>query len=209
MPLITQEIIESLNPYYYIDYKTIQRGQQLFRENRIRMIEFTGDRALCQVNEAAGSFIVSLQMVAKNKLVYQCQCEDFEQRHLCKHVIGSFQAIKNYLATEGENKWQYRLSMVLEDAPKQASKSQRQRYIVLFGLQKESYYTTTRYTLHPFILKATNFPSLQFLQDAQDPELLNQHLENDKTWRRWFETPYQALHPAACLNLPWEGISIA
>lgn len=208
MPIITQETLESLNPYYYVDYKTVLKGQQLFRAHQARVIEFTGDRASFIVTEADADYAVGLQMLNKKQMAYECECAEFSKIHFCRHIVAAIQALSVYLDKEASNNWEYRLSLVMQNAPKKGSGSQRPRYAILFGLEKTDFYSYSRFSLKALVIKAADWSELKSLGNTVAAEAFNQLLEAVTSWRRYAQTPYQSLHPSGCINLPPEGVAL-
>lgn len=208
MPVITRETLDYLNPYYYVDYKTVLRGQQLFRAGQTKIVAFSGDRATINVSDDRKVYTVEMELLTRKQVGFNCDCDTFPKHNYCQHVVASVQALTVYLDTEAADNWEYRLSLVLENAPKKTSGASRARYAMLFGLQKTDYYNSSRYSLHVLVIKSADWPALKGLGEKVDAEDFNQRLDADTSWRRSIQVPYQALHYAGCINLPPEGVSV-
>jgi non-specific serine/threonine protein kinase len=207
MPVLTPELISSYNIYYHTDFRTVQRGQQLFRQQKAVVSEFSGDSAICEVHGPKASDTVEIRLVGKRQLQFSCTCTEWDSNSACQHIVASLMALSQYLVTEAYDHWEYKLSLVLDSTPKKALVSHRQRYAVIFGLKKETYYQSTRYGLAGYTLRAVDWPALETLGNKADPAALNELLEKDRTWQRLLQSPYQAINPAGSINLPPEGIA--
>lgn len=208
MPLLTQEALSSLNVYHYADYKVVQRGQQLFNEHRVEITEFTGESATYHVLDQGDLYAVKISMIGKKQVAFHCNCPHFDANRMCKHIVASIRALNQYLSADARNNWQYKLSLLLQDTPRRAATSQRMHYAVIFALQKETYYDTSHFSLHPYYIKSTDWPALKALEEQDAMGSLNERLEKDRGWIHHASTPYQSLNPAGCVNLPPEGVSV-
>jgi hypothetical protein len=174
MPVITPEVLNSYNLYYYSDFRTIQRGQQLFRQQRAVVSAFNGDSAICEVHGSRLAGTVEVRLIGKRQLEFACSCPDWEVNRPCEHVVAALMALNQYLVTEAHNHWEYKLSLALDSTPKKTAGSHRQRYAILFGLQKEKYVETSRFSLVGYVLKSADWPELERLggQVPQKPSMI-------------------------------------
>ena len=208
MAVITAEVINRFNIYYHADFRTVQRGQQLFRQGRAVISELRGDSASCEVRGDGAVELVEIWLTEKKSFEFLCTCPDGERGMVCEHIVASLMALNRYLVTDAHLHWEYKLSLALANMPKKAAASQRQRYVILFGLRKESYYEGSRFFLDGYYLKVADWPALKQLKPQALPDAINELLENDKSWHQRAQSPYQSLHPAGCLNLSAEGVAV-
>jgi hypothetical protein len=87
--MLTPQLLDSFRFYNYIDYKTIQRGQQYFRDGRVYNIEYHNDYAICHVEGTNDDYEVVLSMTGRNNLNLDCTCPQAEVAGICKHMIAS------------------------------------------------------------------------------------------------------------------------
>ncbi|MBE0695835.1 MAG: hypothetical protein IH586_02835, partial [Anaerolineaceae bacterium] len=206
MLLITPDVISAFNIYSVCDYRTVQRAQNLVNAQRVKVVSYSLDQAVCRVNEKEDVYTVHIKLVSKKQFSFNCPCEQFDSHSLCKHVPAALMALNQYLYGQSEKDWQYRLANVLQTMPRRATASKRQKYAVMFGLHKESFYDSSRYSLVPYSLKNSPWGELDSFGD--DPEDFYRKLAQDLNWQRYVDTPYQSLNAEGCVNLPGEGVVI-
>ena len=140
MPVLTKQTLNPDNLGYYVDWKTLSRGQQYHRENRVLITYFDGASATCRVRGELGSYSVSIHSEPSRKVSLSCTCPQAEKVRYCKHMVAAMLTLRDYIESNAENQWQYRLSLAIENSPRKgASHTPRTRYILLFGLSREKY----------------------------------------------------------------------
>ncbi|MGC1375665.1 MAG: SNF2-related protein [Anaerolineales bacterium] len=205
--MLTPQIIDAFPFYQYTDYKTVQRGQQYFRDRRVTILEFGDNFVLCSVVGSEGrDYETQLELSGKGRLAFGCTCPQAEGARMCKHMIAAALEVSRYLKTEEvQNNWQYRLAQALEAAPRRKTGAHVQKYAAIYILQSTDYYQGRQFFLSPCVLKAADWTPLR---DANlPPEEVNQLLERDRDWFKYVEQPYQPVNPAGCTNLPPEGVA--
>ncbi len=204
--MLTPQLLETFPYYQYTDYKTIQRGQQYYREGRISHIEYYDDYAVCQVNGDSGDYEVTISLIGRNKIHMNCTCPYADMGNVCKHMVASMLALTQYLKSEKvQENWQFKLGLALQNAPRRKGGANIQRYAAILLLQKDEYYQQAHFSLVPRIVKASQWGMLKIMDD--DPAAVNQSLDNNRGWTTHLENPYQAVNPAGCINLPPESIA--
>ena len=204
--MLTPQLLEIFPYYQYADYKTIQRGQQYFRDRRVYDIEYYDDYAVCQVEGNNDDYEVSISLTGRNKIHAECTCPYAELGNFCKHMVASMLALTQYLKSEDvQDDWQYQLSLALQNAPRRKSGGNAQRYAAVFLLQKDDFYQRVSFSLAPRVVKASQWGSLKMLDE--DPVAINNFLDKNRGWTKVLEQPYQSVNPAGCINLPPEGIA--
>ena len=204
--MLTPQLLETFPYYQHADYKTIQRGQQYFRDGHVYDIEYNDDYAICQVEGNNDDYEVIITLTGRNKIRTECTCPYAELGNFCKHMVASMLALTQYLKSEEvQDDWQYQLGVALQNAPRRKSGGNAQRYAAIFLLQKDDYYQRTSFSLAPRVVKASQWGALKIMDD--DPEAINNALDQNRGWTKHLEQPYQSVNPAGCLNLQPEGIA--
>jgi non-specific serine/threonine protein kinase len=204
--MLTPQILENFPLYQHTDYKTIQRGQQYFRENRVNVQQCDEFSAFCEVDGHNDNYEVEILLSSKNKLSFACTCPQAEEVEICKHMVAAMLAVTRYLKSDiVQNDWQYRLGQALEQSPRRKTGANVHKYVAIYLLQSTQYRNGPQFFLVPGIVKATEWSTLRGL--ALPPEEINSLLNEDRSWTKHLEAPYQAVNIAGCLNLPPEGIA--
>ena len=204
--MLTPQLLETFPYYQYADYKTIQRGQQYFRDRRVYDIEYYDDYAVCQVEGNSDDYEVIISLTGRNKIRTECTCPYAESGNFCKHMVASMLALTQYLKSEEvQDDWQYQLSLALQNAPHRKSGGNAQRYVAIFLLQKDDFYQHVTFSLAPRVVKASQWGALKIMDE--DPVAINTALDKNRGWTKVLEQPYQSVNPAGCMNLPPEGIA--
>jgi hypothetical protein len=204
--MLTPNLLDTF-PYYQVtDYKTIQRGQQYFRDRRVFEIDYHDDHAFCQVQGQNDIYQVTISLSGKNKIQLGCTCPQAEVTNVCKHMVASLLRLNQYLSSEEmQANWQYKLGLALKNAPRRRASSNAHRYAAIFLLQKSEYYQNPTFSLIPRVVKASQWNELKFIYT--DPATVNQSLDKDRGWTKHIESLYQTVNPNGCMNLPAEGIA--
>ena len=203
--MLTTQIIDNFPYYQAADYKTIQRGQQYFRDGRVFDIDYHQDFAVCQVEGQNGTYEVSISLTGKHNIQMGCTCPQAEVTKVCKHMVAALLGLSQYLRSEKmQSDWQYRLALALNNAPRRSS-SRPQRQVAMFLLQKNEYFQGASFSLAARTLSAAHWDVLK----AMEPDLaaINQALDKDRSWTRFLEIPYRPVNPEGVVNLPPEGVS--
>jgi len=204
--MLTPQLLETFPYYQYADYKTIQRGQQYYRDGRVYDMEVFDDYAVCQVNGDSDDYEVTISLVGRNKVHMNCNCPYADLGNLCKHMVASMLSLTQYLKSEKvQDDWQYKLGIALQNTPRRKSGANIQRYAAILLLQKDDYYQQVHFSLIPRIVKASQWGMLKIMES--DPTTINESLDHNRGWTSHLEAPYQVVNPAGCLNLPAEGIA--
>ncbi len=204
--MITPKILESFPIYQATDYRTADRGRQYYHEGRVFNIEYYETSAVCKVKGQNSNYQVTISLNAKNKLQFECTCPQAKVTKICKHMIASLLALNTYLKSEEmQNDWQFKLGQALVNEPRHRKKDNIKRYAAILLLRKNTYYHGAVFSLHPRIVKASQWPALRIMNT--DYAAANQFLNKNRGWDFHLETPYRASNPNGCLNLSPEGIS--
>jgi len=204
--MLTPETLDNFPFYQYTDYKTVQRGQQYYRDGRARVMEYNDSYVLCEVTGSEDyDYEVEISLSGKNRVSFSCTCPQAELARICKHMIAASLETSRYLKSEEvQNDWQYRLKQALEAAPRRKTGTNIHRYAAVYLLQSTLYYQGREFHLTPSIVKASDWTALRGLTT---PEEINPLLEEDRNWVKYLDQPYQPVNPAGCLNLSPEGIA--
>ncbi len=205
--MLTPQILDTFPFYQYTDFKTVQRGQQYFRDGHVTILEYSDNFVVCEVAGSEGyDYEVEISFSGKNRIHFSCTCPQAEVAHICKHMVASALAVSQYLKSdEVQNDWQYRLGQALEKSPRRKTGANAQKYTAFYLLQSTQYYQGREFFLAPSIVKASDWTTLRGL--ALPLEEINQLLNEDRAWVRYLEQPYQAVNPTGCINLPPESIA--
>lgn len=210
MPILTKELLDPNSLGYYADWNALSRGQQYYRENRVRIVNFDGESATCNVHGQQGNYTVVITAETNHKVNLSCNCPQAARSRFCKHMIASMLTVREYIKQNVETRWQYKLGTALTISPKRpASKGPRSRYIILFGLQHEKYANgQDNFRLIPFKVKLQDWVSGAEIEHLPDPETRNVYLEQNKDWKHHAESNSQSIDPRTCVNLPPEGVGL-
>lgn len=202
--MLTPQVLEAFPFYQHTDYKTVQRGQQYFRDDRVVVQACDEMSAFCEVNGNNDNYDVEISLSSRNRISFSCTCRQAEEVEICKHMVASALAVIRYLKSDMvQNDWQYRLAQALERSPRRKSGTNVQKYAAVYLLQSSEYQYGNQYYLSARIIKASEWEPLRGLSHA--PEQIDHLLDEDRNWTKRIETPYQPVNPAGCLNLSPEA----
>ncbi len=207
MTLLTVENLDPNNfPYY--DYNNYIRGRTYYNEGRVTILEFTNQSATCRVRDELRNYTVKLEAQSKRQVQATCECPQTIRANVCKHVIASLFATRDYIQREAENQWKYRLQLALENTPKRkTSSAQRTHYAIVFGLHREKYANDDyAYRLVPFRIKSQAWNNFKDLSALPTREEQNEKLDLDRSWVSATETISTPLDPRSVVNMPLEGV---
>jgi non-specific serine/threonine protein kinase len=204
--------LENLDPgsFPYISYTIFQSGRVDYYQKRVHVSAFDGQSATCQVNDEARVFTVSLSAETKQQIHAYCDCGQASKGAICKHIVASLFAARDYIAQEGGNHWQYRLMQALESTPKEkAARALRTRFAIVMGLLRERYADDTyNFRLVPYFIKSQKWSGVEELARLPDQVERNKKLEKDRTWAVAVESAYRTLDHRAVVNMPAEGVHL-
>jgi hypothetical protein len=181
--MLTPQILEAFPFYQHTDYKTIQRGQQYFRENRVTVQECNDFSAFCEVEGYNDHYEVEILLTSKNRLGFSCTCPQAEEVEICKHIVASTLAVIRYLKSDVvQNDWQFRLGLALEQAPRRKTGGNAHKYAAVYLLQSTQYSNSPQFFLVPGVVKAGEWSTLRGLM--LPPEEINDLLDRDRNWTR-------------------------
>lgn len=204
--MLTPQILEAFPFYQHTDYKTIQRGQHYFRDNRVTVQVCDENSAFCEVMGNNDNYEVEILLTSRNRLGFSCTCPQAEEVEICKHIVASVLEVSRYLKSDFvQNDWQYRLAQALEKSPRRKTSGNVQKYVALYLLQRTEYTHGDQFFLVPCIVKASEWMVLRGL--TLTPEESNKLLDENRGWTKYLDVPHQQVNPAGCINLPPEGIA--
>jgi non-specific serine/threonine protein kinase len=204
--MLTPQILDSFPFYQYTDYKTVQRGQQYYRDGHVTILEYSDNYVLCQVIGHNDDYEVEISLGSKNRIQFGCTCPQAEIAHVCKHMVAAALAASQYLKSDTvQNDWQYRLGQALEATPRRKAGTNAQKYVALYLLQSSTYYQGRQFYLTPSIVKASDWTALRISSGVAED--VNRLLDEDHNWAKYIEQPYQTVNPMGCLNLSPEAIA--
>ena len=205
--MITYKLLDDFPYYQYADRNSIQRGARYFRDERVYEMTFEEDSAECMVRGSGGNhYEVVISQQGKKELGFSCTCPYADQGYFCKHMMASLLALKEYLYSEEVQKdWKYQLGLALQNAPRRTTGSKAHRYVAIFLLQKDEYYSGVSFKISAAIVKAAQWGRLNHIDD--DPAAVNQALNDGRGWVNYLDQPAQSVNPAGCMNVPPEGIA--
>lgn len=206
MPLLTKENLDP-NTFPYYDYNVFLRGRTYFTEGRVTILNFTGQTAACRVRDDQGNYTVSLSAETKTQVKTDCDCAQFARMRMCKHVLASVMAVRDYITREASNQWEYRLKMALESTPRRkAAASTRRKYAIFFALQREKLYNDEySFRLFPFRISSQDWAEVRTLEGLIQQEK-NERLEKDRSWAHAAESVISPLNFEDVVNAPMEGV---
>ncbi|MDX9863595.1 MAG: SNF2-related protein [Anaerolineaceae bacterium] len=205
--MITYEALEAFNYYRYADPPSVQRGVRYYQQGRVYEIEYNEDFAVCMVRGSGDNeYEVVVSQRGKKELGFSCTCPYADQGYFCKHMMASFLALREYLRSEVvQEDWKYQLGLALQKAPRRTTGSKAHRYVAVFLLQKDEYYSGVSFKISAAIVKAAQWGRLHHIGD--DSAAINQALDEGRGWVKYLDQPYQNVNPAGCMNLAPEGVA--
>ncbi|MBC7226518.1 MAG: SNF2 helicase associated domain-containing protein [Thermoflexales bacterium] len=205
MPYLTRELLvpERIAPY---SWEIIRRGRHYYQEGRVTILSLDDESATCSVRGTGNTYTVALRAVSDNKLNVSCTCPYAAKGYICKHIIAAALKVSERVSSI-EDRWDYRLSRLLDSLPKRTAPAAPSAittpYILIFGLQQSS----TAFYLHPYFILTSRWPNADSLP-TDDPEAVAQYLERDRSWEEKAARVQSPLDPYACVNLPPEAAHI-
>jgi non-specific serine/threonine protein kinase len=234
MTALTSQILDRYPYSLYADSKSIQRGREYFKEDRVWDIDLnTENKAVCLVDGDSGEYTVEIEVDKKSgELDFDCDCP-YAEDHFCKHMIAAALAVSKYLKEEdgmdfGEEdftppltrqstqnhpppitpRWEGKLENALHQVPQTTRVGANlQRYAAVVLLTKQPFYLQGSYSLKPFIIKARDWTNLQSIAN-EDRQAIEELLDMNREWIRYGEEMYNAVDPAGCLNLSNDAVSL-
>ncbi|MGB8212317.1 MAG: SNF2-related protein [Anaerolineales bacterium] len=210
MPILTVEALDPNDLNHYVDWNTLSRGQQYYRENRVRVTNFDGESATCLVRGQQGNYMVIVTAQPNRRIGLSCNCLQATKATFCKHMIAAVLTVRDYIKHEAESRWQYRLGLALADSPRRAgNRGPRIKYVAFFGLNSEKFANGSyEFRLVPFKFKLQDWSKAGEMEALPDMEARNRFLDENRTWARLAESTPNKLDPRACFNLPQEGAEL-
>lgn len=207
MELLTEE---NVNPYRYYnyDYKAFNKGRTYYYQNRVSLESFDEYSASCLVEGINDTYFVHISGLTQYKVDYSCDCPQAERAIICKHVMASLLFLHNYIITNVQNKWQYRLAKAIESTPKsRKTKKKIADQIVIFILDEYAY-TNSRKEFHltPYRLKVPASSIFREPEITTDSLKLNNLLDKDRSWVTLLKQIVSRMDDRLALNLPQEGV---
>ena len=204
MTQITLETIKHF-PYSYANSRTLMRGRNYFRNNRVQTVDYRGNSAHFRVRGSGRIYSVKLWMTSSNSINVSCDCPHNVQ--ICKHVVASVMALEEYLEENSTPAWERKLEEVFENTPHPKRNSPGKNYLALFLLLKSKDYSGHTFRFVPRIIRASQWHLLkeQKLGDYENANaLFGEHTE----WKYHLEEAYREIDKGQCLNIAPEGITI-
>jgi non-specific serine/threonine protein kinase len=234
MATLTSQILDRYPYSLYADSKSIQRGRDYFKEDRVWDINLVAEnKAICLVDGDSGEYTVEIEMNNKSgELYFDCDCP-YAEDHFCKHMIAAALAVsKSLKEEEGQDfdeedftpaltheparnhlqpitpRWEGKLENALLQVPQTARVSANvQRYAAVVLLTKQTYYNQGAYSLKPFVIKTRDWVILQSMAN-EDQQAFEDILDKNREWIRYGGEMYDAANPVGCLNLSNEAVSL-
>ena len=213
MPLLTRESLSSNNFYYYLDWREQGQAKTLYQQGQVKVIEFTGESAICEVGEKKRTLTVKIQ-ASRNQTQFSCTCQaDKPNPRFCRHEVAATYALRDYLKDVAEKEWRYRLELTLSSTPAPSAKKVAQPPqkvlppgLVLIGLQtsKQSNKPFFYAQLHSYFLSGELWQPLRTLSPNPPPQEVFDLLTSKEDWHRLVQ-PYLRGAPVEPLNLTFEG----
>ncbi|HVM70821.1 MAG TPA: DEAD/DEAH box helicase [Anaerolineales bacterium] len=210
MAILTKEALEPNRLGYYVDWNVLSRGQQYYQENRVRITNFDGESATCQVHGHTGNYTVIVTAEANQRVGLSCNCPQGTKVRFCKHMIAAMLTVRDYIKKEVENRWQYRLGLALGSVPKRAAaRAPRAKYVALLGLNREKIANGGyEFRMATYKVNLQEWPGADDLTSLPELEARNQFLDEHRNWTLSTEYSSQKLDPRSVLNLSPEGVEL-
>lgn len=227
MVRLTSKLLNSYPYSRYADARSIQRGQDYFREKRVLDVNLTQDGSMadCLVEGNSGEYNVQIEVdPSSGQLYFGCTCP-YAEENFCKHMIAAALQVSLLLQEEeeesipvassgGSRSWQNKLNETLALVPPSSSRT-FVRYVALvllrrsrFGYYSDGnpYHSAYFYSLEPFVIKGNEWERLTG-GSLTSPQAIHAFLEVSKGWHNAGERMHQQMNPLACLNLSRDAAS--
>lgn len=205
MPYLTRELLvpERIAPY---SWEIIRRGRNYYQEGRVTIVSLDNESATCKVRGTGDTYTVILRAESDKKLVTFCSCPYAAKGYVCKHIVAAALKVSEQVGSI-EDRWDYRLSRLLDSLPKPTAPTAlsvaTSPYILLFGLQQ----WTNTFSLRPYIIQESWWPEARALP-PDDPEAAAHYLDTHRSWQEAVARVQSPLDPYACINLPPEAAHV-
>jgi non-specific serine/threonine protein kinase len=209
MAFLTRENLES-NYYRYADWQTAERGKIYYMEKRVEILEFDGQSAVCTVNGQNDKYTVIVRAISKDRVDCACNCPQAAKVRVCKHMVASMLAMRDYIKNVAESNWQYRLGLAIEQTPKMVGiKKGIEKSLLLLGIQIEKLKNGTYSSyIYPYQVKESRWKAIQTEADLSDPQKAIDYMDEKRTWTQYVDRPSRELQYGNVVNLPPEGVYI-
>ncbi|PKO14303.1 MAG: serine/threonine protein kinase [Chloroflexi bacterium HGW-Chloroflexi-10] len=206
---LTADIVNP-DSYYREDPASYSRGRFYYYDKRVTLVDFDGETAHLYVRgNSYPKYEVFMRGSAENKLAANCNCPYAQEHDICKHIFASMYALREYIQTETQKTWQYRLKMGLNVVPKQKKpKSSRLKVVVGFALIKSEGGGSVHFQLAPFLIKSTEWPNFIDFTQIEDIEERNLFLDKNRSWRQHIHWIDKAQTTSQVINLGADGVQV-
>lgn len=168
MARLTPKLLNSYPYSRYADTRTIQRGQDYFKEKRVWDVDLAqdGSMAVCLVEGNSAEYSVQIEVdQSSGQLYFDCTCP-YAENNFCKHMIAAALRVSQLLQEQeeesipvvlsgGSRSWQNKLNETLALVPPPSSRS-FVRYIALVILRRSRIIPLTSIPLSRFLPKGKN-----------------------------------------------------
>ena len=203
--MLTAELLDRINFFYMMDYRTYQAGLKLYQENQTQVVEYHDDTGIVAVQDGRRLYNVLFQATGNRQAMAACECSMSGTGKTCAHIFAAHSALLKYIREVVQNSWQYRLNQAIVHSAKKPGS--RQPYILFAALYRQDYYNSYQYGMRPFLIRVASLPELSELAGDASPEEINRLLVKIHGWQHAAQSPGQTLNPDGCINLPPEGVA--
>ncbi len=177
---LTEEMFDLSRLQRYVGATIYERGRMYYQQGRVSIDYVEDDYATCIVRGQGGVYDVRIEL-DRNNLFFFCDCPYAEEGRICKHIVASVMAVREYLRTHKPIKWQAQLSRLIQAAQTPTSRYLPPQYILFFSLQRQPGYESYSYwKLFAYHINLThlNASARGLLQDSQPVEQVLQETPN-------------------------------
>lgn len=177
---LTEEMFDLNRLQRYVGATIYERGRMYYQQGRVSIDYVEEDYATCIVKGQGGIYDVHIEL-DRNNLFFFCNCPYAEEGRICKHIVASVMAVREYLRTHKPIKWQAQLSRVIQAAQSPPSRYLPPQYMLFFSLQRQpgyESYTYWRLLAYSINLTHLNASARALVQAGQPVEQVLQEISN-------------------------------
>jgi len=208
MPTLTADLISLDLLKRQAGSEIFHQGQQLYRWGKVVIEKVLQESANCRVNDNQ-AYEVEISL-AEKFLYLKCDCRFASKGKLCEHDVAAALALQEYLRKNLTNRWQNRLNKVIQTAKTNTRHNIPHPYLLFFSLQNISNLGVLNWKITPYQLPISGLPKeIRSSLDGNNSLELQDLVVRFPSTLAQVKTPYHALNPAACVNCPQEGVTLA
>ena len=186
----------------FVGATIFDRGKAYYRQQRVTIYNASMFQAECVV-EGSEEYYVKIS-AQRNGLGYNCDCP---YGGVCKHVIASALAVRDFLTESKSPDWRDSLREWAQAPVAQTRAGYSRKFLLVLAMQKNTYYANS-WNLAAYRLYMSHIPEADRGLEWKNPAVLGEYLENNKAVAEHAEVCYSFSEYAGCVNLDFKDTLI-